>query len=96
MLSEVSGKLMHQAYRQWGIAHGNDTTPVEVDALMKGKGKREGQRERQRERQSKVERQAEGRNIRHVEYEAFLLQGERATPERIAQSSRLGSLRREQ
>ena len=30
---------MHKAYRQWGIADGNDTAPTEVDALMKGKGK---------------------------------------------------------
>ena len=30
-------KAMHQAYRQWGIADGNDTTPMEVYALMKGK-----------------------------------------------------------
>ena len=35
-------KAMHQAYRQWGIADGNDTTPMEVDALMKGKGKNKG------------------------------------------------------
>ena len=33
---------MHQAYRQWGIADGNDTTPMEVDVLMKGKGKNGG------------------------------------------------------
>ena len=33
---------MHQAYRQWGIADGNDITPMEVDALMKGKGKNKG------------------------------------------------------
>ena len=33
---------MHQAYRQWCIADGNDTTPMEVDALMKGKGKNKG------------------------------------------------------
>ena len=35
-------KAMHQAYRQWSMADGNDTTPMEVDALMKGKGKNEG------------------------------------------------------
>ena len=35
-------KAMHQAYRQWGIADGNDTTPMEVDALMKGKGGNKG------------------------------------------------------
>ena len=33
---------MHQAHRQRGIADGNDTTPMEVDALMKGKGKNKG------------------------------------------------------
>ena len=33
---------MHQAYRQWGIADGNDSTPMEVDALSKGKGKNKG------------------------------------------------------
>ena len=32
-------KAIESAYRQWGIADGNDTTPMEVDALMKGKGK---------------------------------------------------------
>ena len=32
---------MHQAHRQWGMADGNDTTPMEVDA-QKGKGKNEG------------------------------------------------------
>ena len=35
-------KALHQACRQWGIADGNDTTPTEVDALMKGKGKNKG------------------------------------------------------
>ena len=35
-------KAMHQAYRQWGTADGNDTTPMEVDTLMKGKGKNKG------------------------------------------------------
>ena len=35
-------KAMHQAYSQWSIANGNDTTPMEVDALMKGKGKNKG------------------------------------------------------
>ena len=42
-------KAMHQAYRQRGIADGNDTTPMEFDALMKGK--RQGQRKRQRKEQ---------------------------------------------
>ena len=35
-------KAMHQAYRQWGIADGHDTTPMEVDAHMKGKSKNKG------------------------------------------------------
>ena len=42
MLSKSMWKAMHQAYRQWGIADKNDTTPMEVDALMKGKGKNKG------------------------------------------------------
>ena len=33
---------MHQAYRQWGTADENDTTPMEVDAVMKGKCKNKG------------------------------------------------------
>ena len=35
-------KAMHQAHRQWCIADGNDTTPMEVDALMKAKVKNKG------------------------------------------------------
>ena len=35
-------KAMHQAYRRWSIADGNDTTPMEIDALMQGKGKNKG------------------------------------------------------
>ena len=33
---------MHQAYRQLSMADGNDSTPMEVDALTKGKGKGKG------------------------------------------------------
>ena len=47
------------------------------------------QREGQRERQSKEQRQAEGRNIRHVEYEVFLLQGEMPRPKGLSQVLRL-------
>ena len=62
-------KAMHQAYRQWGIADGNDTAPMELDALIKGKGKkqrqrqgkREGHRQRQRERQRTDQGHCEGR-----------------------------------
>ena len=32
-------KAMHQAYTEWDMADGNDTTPMEVDALSEGKGK---------------------------------------------------------
>ena len=42
MLSEVSGKRCMKRTAQWGITDGNDTTPMEVDALMKGKGKNKG------------------------------------------------------
>ena len=93
-------KAMHQAYRQWCIADGNDTTPMEVDALMKGKGKTKGKgkgKEKgkdKRERQRKEQGQVEGRNIRHVECEVFLLQGKRPCPKGLPQV--LGSLRRRQ
>ena len=33
---------MHRAYRQWGMADGNDSTPMEGDALTEGKGKSKG------------------------------------------------------
>ena len=33
---------MHQAYRRWGKVDGNDTTPMELDALMNDKGKNKG------------------------------------------------------
>ena len=39
---EAEWEAMHQACRQWCIADGNDTTPMDVDALMKGKGKNKG------------------------------------------------------
>ena len=38
-LSKVSVKRCIKHKDSWGIADGNDTTPMEVDALMKGKGK---------------------------------------------------------
>ena len=49
----IERKAMHQAYRPWGIEDGNDSTPMEVDALTKGKGKGKGTeqgKERGRER----------------------------------------------
>ena len=38
----IEWKAMHQAYRQWSMADGNDSTPMAVDALTKGKGKGKG------------------------------------------------------
>ena len=35
----IEWKAVHQACRQWSMADGNDSSPMEVDALMKGKGK---------------------------------------------------------
>ena len=35
----IEWKAMHQPNRQWGMADGNDSAPMEVDALTKGKGK---------------------------------------------------------
>ena len=70
-------KAMHQAYRQWGIADGNDTTPMEVDALMKGKGKNKskgkGKEKGKDKGKEKEQGDGEGMNIRHVEYGVFLL-----------------------
>ena len=63
------------------MADGNDTTPMEVDVLRKAK--------------AKTKAKARAKRRANVEYEVFLLQGE-SMPERIAQSSRPGSLRRKQ
>ena len=38
----IEWKAMHQAYRPWGMADGNEATPMEVDALTKGIGKVKG------------------------------------------------------
>ena len=54
-------KAMHQAYRQWSIADGNDTTPMEVDALRKGKGKNKG-----KGKGKEKGKEGEGMNIRHA------------------------------
>ena len=89
---KLSTVAMHQAYRHWGIADGNDTTPIEVDALHESKmqeqrqrqGQREGQRQRQRKKQRKKQGQAEGRNIRHVDCEVFLLQGKEPHPKGLS------------
>ena len=66
-------KAMQQAYRQWGIADGNDTTPLEVDALRKGKekgkGKEQGQREKERERQAKQRARTSRRKERQTRRE---------------------------
>ena len=46
-------KAVHQAYRQWSIADKNDTTPMEVDALMKGRGKNKRKGKGQEKRKEK-------------------------------------------
>ena len=58
------------------MADGNDSTPMEVDALMKGNGKNKGkgkgkERKGKEKGKEKEQGQAEGRNIRHVKYEVF-------------------------
>ena len=71
-----------------GIADGNDTTPMEVDALMKGKGKNKGKekgKEKGKLKGSKEQGQDEGRKLRHVEHEVFLLQGVRPRPKGLPQ-----------
>ena len=47
-------KAIHETYRQWGITDGNDTTPMEVDALMKGKGKNKGKGKQKGEEKGKA------------------------------------------
>ena len=36
----VEWKAVQQAYRQWNMADGSEATPMEIDALTKGKGRR--------------------------------------------------------
>ena len=38
----VEWKAAHQSYRQWDTVDGSDATPMEIDALTKGKGKEKG------------------------------------------------------
>ena len=46
--------VMHQAYRQWSMADGNEATPMEVDVLTKVKAKRKAeQRARTRRRKER-------------------------------------------
>ena len=62
---------------QWGIEDRNDTTPMEVGALMKGKGNEKGKgkgNEKGKEK-GRAKSKDKPRNIRHVEHEVFLLQG---------------------
>ena len=55
-------KAVHQACRQWGIADGNDTTPMEVDALMKGKGKTKANARAKRRAKTKAKRKNKGKS----------------------------------
>ena len=89
MLSKVSGKAMHQAYRQCSIADGNDTTPMEVDALMKGRGENKGKGKGKEKGKDKGKEKGKGKSKdkakKHVECEVFLLQGERPRPKGLPQ-----------
>ena len=60
------------------------TTPHQWKLTRSRRAKAKG-RQGQGERQSKEQGQAEGRNVRHVEYEVFLLQGERLRPKGLLQ-----------
>ena len=55
-------KAMHQAYRQWGTGDGNDTTPMEVDALMKGKGKNKGKGKGEEKGKDKGKEKSKGKS----------------------------------
>ena len=44
---------MHQAYKQWGMADGSDSTPVEVDAIMQGKAQAKARAKRRAKRKAK-------------------------------------------
>ena len=41
-LSKSGKRCIKRTDNEWCIADGNDTTPMEIDALMKGKGKNKG------------------------------------------------------
>ena len=89
-------QAMHQAYRQWGIADWSDTTPMEVDTLMKckGKGKDEGKDKGKEKSKGKSKDKPKEGTADTSNVKCFLLQAKKATPERIALISRPGSLRR--
>ena len=46
------------AYRQWGTADGNEATPMEIDALTKGKGKEKGMGKRKARAKRKAKQTA--------------------------------------
>ena len=53
---------MHQADRQWSIADGNDTTPIDFFALMKGKGKNKGKGKGKEKGKDKGKEKGEGKS----------------------------------
>ena len=98
---------MHQAYRQWGTADGNDTTPMEVDALMRGKGKNQGKnkgkgkgkekgkdKSKEKSKGKSKDKPKEGTSDTS-KVKCFFCK-EKGHTRRIAPSSRPGSLRRRQ
>ena len=90
---------MHQAYRQWSIADGNDSTPMEVDALMKGKDKKNGKgkgKEKSKEKGKAKNKDKPKEGTSDTSSMKCFSAWRKAAPERIAPNSRPGSLRRRQ
>ena len=92
---------MHQAYRQRGMADGNEATPMVVDALAKGKEKGKGKEKsrgkgkekgKEKGRAKSKDKPKEGTPDKSSNKCFFC----KAMPEKIAPSSRAGSLRKRQ
>ena len=97
----MTGKRCNKRNRQWGIADGNDTTPMEVDALMKGRGENKGKgkekgKDKGKEKgkgKSKVKAKEGTSDMSKMK---CFFRKEKGHAERIAPSSRPRSLRRRQ
>ena len=96
-------KEKHQAHRQWGIADGNDTTPREVDALMRGKGKNKGKgkgkekgKDKSKEKGKRKSKDKAKEGPSDTSNVKCFFCKEKATPDKIALSSRPGTLRKRQ
>ena len=81
-----------------GVADGNDTTPMEVDALLKGKGKNKGKGKGKEKGKDKNKEKGKGKSKDKAKEGTSDTSKVKCvfTPERIALSSRPGSLRRRQ